>query len=82
MTEIWYVEDYMSRQVIDHKYFATKAAAVEFRNRLGYGLVLSHEFQNGGTFKPGCGKCPLGTLNGPCGTVSFRAVPGEKVEIS
>ena len=48
MIEIWYIEDFLSGQVIDNLYFSTKRAAVNFRNRLGYGIVLGYQFQDGG----------------------------------
>ncbi len=67
MTEIFWVEDYMSGEVMEHRYYPTREEAATRRNELGYGLVKSFELQDGGTFKPGCGNCPLGTLNGPCG---------------
>lgn len=52
MTEIWYVEDFLSGQVLENKYFSTQREAAEFRNRLGYGIVLSHQFADGGPIPP------------------------------
>jgi len=45
MMEIWYVEDFMSKQVIGNRYYSDKEAAVKFRNRLGYGLVKSYSVE-------------------------------------
>ena len=67
MTEIFWIEDFMSGKVMEHQYYQTRAKAAARRNELGYGIVKSFEFQDGGTFKPKCGKCPLGSKGGPCG---------------
>ena len=67
MTELFWVEDFMSGEVLDHQYYRTRKEAAARRNKLGFGVVKSFEFQDGGAFKPGCGECPLGSKNGPCG---------------
>ncbi len=66
MTELWFIEDPMSGEVMEHRYYQTHAEATTRHNEMGYGIVKSFEFQDGGTFKPKCGKCPLGAMNGPC----------------
>lgn len=67
MTEIFWVEDLMSGEVMEHRYYQTREAAATRRNEMGYGFVKSMVLQEGGAFKPGCGNCPLGAKNGPCG---------------
>ena len=67
MTEIFWIEDYMSGEIMEHRYYQTREEAATRRNELGYGLVKSFELQDGGTFKPNYGKCPLGSIGGPCG---------------
>lgn len=67
MTEIFWVEDFMSGEVMDHRYYQTREEAVARSNEMGYGLVKSFELQDGGTFRPGCGRCLLGSVGGPCG---------------
>ncbi len=53
MTEIFWIEDYLSGIVLENKYYSTHAEAATRRNELGYGLVRSLELQNGGAFQPG-----------------------------
>jgi hypothetical protein len=72
MIEIWYVEDYMSGQVMENKYYSTHAEATTRRNELGYGLVKSLELQDGGVIPRRDGS----------ELVAFRVAPGEKIEIS
>ena len=43
MTEIFWVEDYLSGNVLENKYYSTRAEAATRRNELGYGLVKSLE---------------------------------------
>ena len=67
MTELFWIEDLMSGEVMEHRYYKTRAEATARRNEMGYGAVKSFEFQDGGTFEPRCGGCPLGSKGGPCG---------------
>ncbi len=67
MTEIFWVEDFMSGEVLEHQYYQTRKLAATRRNELGFGIVKSFELQDDETLKPGCGKCPLGSIDGPCG---------------
>jgi hypothetical protein len=48
MTELWFVEDFMSGNVLENKYYSTKAEAVAARERLCYGIIKSYRFQDGG----------------------------------
>ncbi len=41
MNEIYWVEDGMSKGVLDNRYYSTKEEAVARRNEIGYGLVKS-----------------------------------------
>jgi len=52
MTEIFWVEDFLSGEVIDNKYYSTREEAVARRNDLWYGIVKSHKLQDGGIFQP------------------------------
>lgn len=72
MTEIWYVEDFMNKQVLGNRYYSEKDAAVKYRDKLGYGLVKSLEMQTGGVIPNERGGSDL---------VMFKAAPGEKVNI-
>ena len=72
MTEIWYVEDFMSKQVLGNRYYSEKDAAVKYRNELGYGLVTRYQFQDGGVIPERKGS----------DLMMFRAAPSEKVEIA
>ena len=36
---IYWVEDFLSKDVIEQKFYSTKAEAVDRRNELGYGIV-------------------------------------------
>lgn len=51
MTRIWWVEDYLSKKVIDNKHYTTHREAMIRRNELGYGLVKYFDFQDGGVVK-------------------------------
>ena len=53
MTEIWYVEDFMNKQVLGNRYYSEKDAAVKYRNELGYGLVKRWQVQDGGVTPKG-----------------------------
>ena len=46
MGRIWWVEDFLSGQVIENKYYSEKAEAVARRNELGYGMVKSWEVKD------------------------------------
>ena len=72
MIEIWFVQDYLSGNVLENKHYSEKAEAVEARNRLGYGLVKSHRLQNGGVIPQRDGN----------DLVAFRATPGERVKVA
>ena len=72
MTEIFWVEDFMSGNVMENKYYSTRAEAVTRRNEMGYGLVKSLKLQDGGVIP----KRDSSEL------VAFRATSGEKVEIA
>ena len=72
MTEIFWVEDFMSGNVLENKYYSTRAEAAARRNELGYGIVKSLKLQDGGVVP----KRDSSEL------VVFRAAPGEKIEIS
>jgi len=48
MTEIFWVEDFLSGNVLENKYYSTRAEATIRRNEIGYGLVKSFELQDGG----------------------------------
>ena len=39
MIEIWYVEDYLSKEVLENRYFSSHEEATCWRNKLEYGLV-------------------------------------------
>ena len=65
MIEIWFVEDFMSGEVLTHRYLSTEVEAVESRNHLGYGIVLRYQFADGGVM-PKHDKCPLDSVGGPC----------------
>ena len=39
MIEIWFVQDFLSGEVIDNKYYSIRGEAVARRNELGYGIV-------------------------------------------
>lgn len=41
MTRIFWVEDFMSGEVMENKYYSTREEATTRRNELGYGLVKS-----------------------------------------
>lgn len=56
MTEIWWVEDFLSGQVLENKHYFTKEEAVAARERLGYGIVKSFELQDGGVC-PNASRC-------------------------
>ena len=72
MTEIFWVEDFLSGNVLENKYYSTRAEAVTRRDERGCGFVRSLELQNGGVIPKGDGS----------ELVAFQAAPGEKVEIS
>ena len=69
MTEIWWVEDFLSGNVLENKHYSEKAEAVKARNRLGYGLVKCHRLQNGGVIPQQDGN----------DLVAFRATPGGRI---
>lgn len=71
MIEIWFVEDYLSGKVLENKHYSNKAEAVKARDRLGYGLVKSHQLADGGVVPRRDGS----------DLVAFRATAGEKVDI-
>jgi hypothetical protein len=73
MIELFWVEDFLSGEVLEHHYYSTREEATTRRNELGYGIVKSFKFQDGGKLTLRGGEDPL---------VAFRAVPGEKVEIA
>ncbi len=72
MTEIFWVEDFMSGNVMENKYYSTRAEAATRRNEMGYGLVKSLKLQDGGVIPKRDGS----------ELVVFRATSGEKVEIA
>lgn len=43
MIRIWWVEDFLSGQVLENKYYSEKQEAVDRRNELGYGMVKCWE---------------------------------------
>ncbi|MEE8494587.1 MAG: hypothetical protein V3S25_11130 [Nitrospirales bacterium] len=43
MNRIWWVEDYLSKEVLENKHYSSKEEAVKRRNELGYGLVKYHD---------------------------------------
>jgi len=45
---IWFVEDPLSKNVLDDTYYSNEAEAVDFQNRLGCGVVKSYELPDGG----------------------------------
>jgi len=47
MTEIFWVEDFLSGEVIDDKYYSTREEAAARRNEMWYGIVKSFELQDG-----------------------------------
>jgi len=71
MIEIWFVEDYLSDNVLENKHYSDKTEAVKARTRLGYGLVKSHQLTDGGVIPKRDGS----------DLVAFRAAPGEKIQI-
>lgn len=56
MTEIWWVEDFLSGEVLENRYYSEKQEAVDRRNELGYGIVKSFELQDGGMC-PNASRC-------------------------
>lgn len=56
MSKIWWVEDFLSGQVLENKHYATHEEALAARERLGFGLVKSHEIQDGGAC-PNASRC-------------------------
>ena len=57
VSKIWWVEDYLSGEVIDNKHYSDKAEAVTERNRLGYGIVKSWEPRpEGGAYEESAGR--------------------------
>lgn len=51
---IWWVEDYLSGEVFENKYYPTHEDAIDAREALGYGLIKGKEVVH----KTGCGICP------------------------
>jgi len=43
--KIFWVEDFLSREVIENKYYSTREEAAARRNELGYGLVKEWKSQ-------------------------------------
>ncbi len=41
--EIFWVQDFLSGEVIDHKYYSTREEAAARRNEMGYGIVKWRE---------------------------------------
>lgn len=48
MFKIWFVEDYLSGEVIDSRFYSEHQEAVDRRNELGYGVVKSYSFGSKG----------------------------------
>ncbi len=97
MTEIFWVEDYMSGEVMEHRYYSTREEAATQRNELGYGLVRSFELQDGGVIPKrddsemyskdnradlSDTRCHAQPSAKSSDLVAFRATPGEKIDIS
>lgn len=36
---LWYVQDWLTKECLDGRYYTTKQEAVDRRNELGYGIV-------------------------------------------
>ena len=51
MTEIFWIEDFLSGEVIENKYYSTRKEAATRRNEMGYGLVKAFDLQDGGVIK-------------------------------
>jgi hypothetical protein len=41
MTNIWWIEDFLSGKVIDNRYYSTREEAEARREVIGYGLIKS-----------------------------------------
>ncbi len=67
MTEIFWVEDLMSGEVMENKYYSTRAEAAARRNEMGYGFVKSFKLQDGGVVPNRKGSDLVAAKNGPCG---------------
>lgn len=57
MTKIWWVEDYLSGNVLENRHYTTQEEAVAARERLGYGMVKSFDLEPGQFMCPNAGKC-------------------------
>ena len=56
MTRIWWVEDFLSGQVLENRHYFSQDEAVAARDRLGYGIVKHHDLQDGGVC-PNAARC-------------------------